>query len=432
MHTLVACSVPPVPPTQLLTLIQKTLERKDHPEGENSWKCRRCLKELGVIVPIPKPPLQTPSKVEEEVKHDISTTVPPTSSTSTSSTPINISFPRQQSKNGHSCMSCLTLDHEEGGLSYQSVTANPSMTTLPSTKGKKRAKPTWDYQELAHSPTPSSTHNHNHASYPIYPSSSPKSRSGPHSRRDRDSPQAPSTPFQHMLSNDIDHKPPAPDIPLVGGKADISALVKSMRKQGKLDPDPQPQPQPVPHSTGGAGDTQEFIVTSPAPGQVGVSIPAADDVEEDQVAMKLEEDDSHELDRLRTSDGSGHPPSTTPTPAPAPNKMGPHTSPSVPPPSSGLGLDWLCDWENRKDKDRDRDKKDEKDKKKTCQALWRKYAHTLRKRHEQHPQTQSSSTARRKPQGQVKRLGPKGRMRKEEEGMQVLVKEWAARHKGCV
>ncbi|KAK7690302.1 hypothetical protein QCA50_006959 [Cerrena zonata] len=172
----------------------------------------------------------------------------------------------------------------------------------------------------------------------------------------------------------------SPSIPLAGGTANISALVKSMRKQGQLEP------PPIPWAT---DDVNEFVATS------------SEDV---TTSVGGEEDDHRDI----TPRDSVRPTSVTPMPARI--RMSP--SPSVPPPS-GLAPDWIRDW-------KDDGQKDNMEK---VQTLWNKYANSRKKQHENRAQ----STVSRKPL--AKRLGPRGRVSKEQGGVQFIAKEWIAERK---
>ncbi|KAK7690301.1 hypothetical protein QCA50_006958 [Cerrena zonata] len=105
------CSLPPVSREELVILIQKMTANKLNPSKEaDLWRCRRCMKNLGLAVPRTLPQI-TPSKAEDNT----AVTIP-----SVSSTTVNVSLHRQQT-----------------GTPQPTVAPPPG----PSRKGKERAEP---------------------------------------------------------------------------------------------------------------------------------------------------------------------------------------------------------------------------------------------------------------------------------------------------
>ena len=169
----------------------------------------------------------------------------------------------------------------------------------------------------------------------------------------------------------LSHPPSkAPNIPLTNGIADIRALVKQMRRMGQFN-----APGPPSYLDAIASDT---ALPSPRSSSLNTF---------NEIVTKQEQDTTHNL--LMSPSGS----------------VAPVQLEAIP--------DWMSEWRKKEDTER-----------KKLEVLWAKYARVRKRRYEQRAQT----TARRKPT--AKRLGPKGRAAREQEGLQFFfVKDWIAEMK---
>ncbi|CAL1712513.1 unnamed protein product [Somion occarium] len=420
---------------------------RNHKDGLDAWKCRRCSKRVAGPSTAPATSVTASRKQADQLQFepkveikDVKPHMGPIVSTSHASLseagPSVVKAERKQAKNDAPAMAAprptkvekkpaiLVSQHAE--TDYIDLTESPAqpigrtsshpfMNHHVSSAGpssQQRNIALTSYRDQARSPSLSSYRSSSIASTLTTPSNTASPRSsisrGPStpfaemSIKDRSDPIAStSRPREHLDTppaprqplREVDQSKTSAALPYVGGKVDISALVRTLRAEGKLNAPPSYLLDATRSTT--------IIPTRKDPEFVIID----NDIKMREVNEDIRDSTPRRIPSHRDTMSAER---STRTPSARSSESG-----SMPPVPLGLAPEWM----RQMDADRQKGERDDLD---------RLLAKSARVRQRQY-QEKSETTARRKPV--ARRLGPKGRKMREAQGVQFLVREWISENK---